>query len=60
MQGEGTGRAVRLARAVNAPLYVVHVMSKDAADEIARGLQAGQRLWGEALAGGIAITEDAW
>ena len=29
MQGEGTGRAVKLARMVHAPLYVVHVMSQD-------------------------------
>ena len=60
MQGEGTGRAVKLARMVNAPLYVVHVMSQDALAEIQMGLQAGQRLFGEALAGGIALTEEAW
>ncbi|KAK9794003.1 hypothetical protein WJX73_005198 [Symbiochloris irregularis] len=58
IEGEGTGRAVRLARLVNAPLYVVHVNSRDAALEIEAGLEAGQRLWGEALAGGIALTDE--
>lgn len=59
-QGEGTSRAVKLARLVNAPLYVVHVNSQDAAGEIEAGLAAGQRVWGEALAGGIALTDEPW
>ena len=60
MQGEGTSRAVKLARLVNAPLYVVHVNSRDAALEIEAGREAGQRVWGEALAGGIALTDEPW
>ena len=59
-QGEGTGRAVRLARLVNAPLYVVHVMSKDALAEVQAGLAAGQRLFGEAVAGALALTDEPW
>ena len=59
-QGEGTGRAVKLARMINAPLYVVHVMSKDALHEIERGLQAGQRLFGEAVVGALALTDEVW
>ena len=51
---------MKLARIVNAPLYVVHVNSKDAADEIEAGLEAGQRLWGEALAGGISVSDEKW
>ncbi|KAK3035978.1 hypothetical protein RJ639_031151, partial [Escallonia herrerae] len=36
LEGEATARAIRLAGFVNTPLYVVHVMSIDAMDEIAR------------------------
>lgn len=34
LEGEATGRAIRLASFVNTPLYVVHVMSIDALDEV--------------------------
>ena len=60
LQGEGTSRAVKLARLVNAPLYVVHVNSQDAALEIEGGLAAGQRVFGEALAGGISVSDEKW
>ncbi|OMO79256.1 hypothetical protein COLO4_24484 [Corchorus olitorius] len=36
LEGEATARAIRLAKFVNTPLYVVHVMSIDAMDEIAK------------------------
>ena len=36
LEGEATGRAIRLAEFVGTPLYVVHVMSADAMEEIAR------------------------
>ena len=36
LEGEATARAIRLAQFVGAPLYVVHVMSRDAAEEVAR------------------------
>ncbi|KAK7832467.1 dihydropyrimidinase [Quercus suber] len=35
LEGEATSRAIRLAGFVNTPLYVVHVMSIDAMEEIA-------------------------
>lgn len=34
LEGEATGRAIRLASFVNTPLYVVHVMSIDALDQV--------------------------
>lgn len=40
LEGEATARAIRLAAFVGAPLYVVHVMSKDAADEVRRRVRA--------------------
>jgi hypothetical protein len=42
LEAEATGRAIRLAAWVGVPLYVVHVMSAAAADEVRRG--RGERL----------------
>ena len=41
LEGEATGRAIRLAEFVGTPLYVVHVMSTDAMEEIARARWVG-------------------
>jgi hypothetical protein len=41
LEGEATGRAIRLAEFVGTPLYVVHVMSRDAMEEIARARWVG-------------------
>lgn len=45
LEAEATGRAARLAGLVNAPLYVVHVMSGGAADEVAAARCATGRGW---------------
>ncbi len=42
LEGEATARAIRLAEFVGAPLYVVHVMSHDAMEEIGRARWAGR------------------
>lgn len=41
LEAEATARAIRLARFVNTPLYVVHVMSIDAMEEIAKAKKTG-------------------
>uniref|UniRef100_M8CYS2 dihydropyrimidinase n=1 Tax=Aegilops tauschii TaxID=37682 RepID=M8CYS2_AEGTA len=41
LEGEATSRAIRLAKFVNTPLYVVHVMSTDAMEEIAKAKREG-------------------
>ena len=46
-----------LAQYVNTPIYVVHVMSKGAAAEIAAAKLRGQRVIGETIASGIAAEE---
>lgn len=43
LEGEATARAVRLASFVNTPLYVVHVMSIDAMEEIAKARKSGKK-----------------
>lgn len=50
LEGEATARAIRLAQFAGSPLYVVHVMSRDAVEEVARarcvGVGAGvPRTW---------------
>ncbi|GER55029.1 dihydropyrimidinase [Striga asiatica] len=44
LEGEATGRAIRLAGFVNTPLYVVHVMSIDAMEEIAKARKSDNKL----------------
>ena len=43
---------------MNTPLYVVHVMSKDALEEVVRAKAAGFRVIGEAVASGISLTDE--
>ncbi|XP_059429554.1 dihydropyrimidinase [Corylus avellana] len=57
LEGEATSRAIRLAGFVNTPLYVVHVMSIDAVEEIARARKKGQRVIGEPVAAGLALDD---
>ncbi len=53
VEAEATNRAIVLANEVNCPLYVVHVMSRSAADIIAKARMRGCIVFGEALAAGI-------
>ncbi|KAK8926573.1 hypothetical protein KSP39_PZI018145 [Platanthera zijinensis] len=57
LEGEATARAIRLASFVNTPLYVVHVMSIDAMEEIAKARQSGQRVIGEPVVSGLTLDE---
>ncbi|KAL8170880.1 hypothetical protein V2J09_022684 [Rumex salicifolius] len=45
LEAEATSRAVRLAAFVNTPLYVVHVMSIQAMEEIAEARKSGLKIW---------------
>ncbi|KAL4567726.1 hypothetical protein LXL04_023318 [Taraxacum kok-saghyz] len=57
LEGEATARAIRLASFVNAPLYVVHVMSSDAMEEIARAQKSGQNVIGEPVVSGLVLDD---
>ncbi|KAJ4796102.1 Dihydropyrimidinase [Rhynchospora pubera] len=59
LEAEATARAIRLAAFVNTPLYVVHVMSIDAMEEIAKAKKAGQRVVGEPVVSGL-VLDDSW
>ncbi|MCI11933.1 dihydropyrimidinase, partial [Trifolium medium] len=41
----------------NTPLYVVHVMSIDAMEEVAKARKSGQRVIGEPVVSGLALDE---
>lgn len=59
LEGEATARAIRLASFINTPLYVVHVMSIDAMEEIAKAKKSGQKVVGEPVVSGL-ILDDSW
>lgn len=58
LQGEATARAIRLAEFVNTPLYVVHVMSRDAMEEVARARCEGQLV--AVVLGGVCVGGGVW
>ncbi|CAI4227853.1 unnamed protein product [Auanema sp. JU1783] len=55
LQEEATSRACFLAQQANCPLYVVHVMSKGAADAIALHRSRGTVVFGEPVAASLAL-----
>ncbi|XP_048319096.2 dihydropyrimidinase-like [Ziziphus jujuba] len=59
LEGEATARAIRLASFINTPLYVVHVMSIDAMEEIAKARISGQKVIGEPIVSGL-VLNDSW
>jgi len=49
VEAEATHRAITMADQIGVPLYIVHVMSKSAADEINRGRARGAVIFGETV-----------
>ncbi|GAK32570.1 D-hydantoinase/dihydropyrimidinase [alpha proteobacterium Q-1] len=60
VEGEAAARAIRFAKVVGVPLYVVHVSASDALEEISRARAAGQRVYGEVLAGHLMIDDSVY
>eukprot|EP01012_Entosiphon_sulcatum_P056337 TRINITY_DN79982_c0_g1_i1.p1 TRINITY_DN79982_c0_g1~~TRINITY_DN79982_c0_g1_i1.p1 ORF type:complete len:497 (+),score=77.98 TRINITY_DN79982_c0_g1_i1:23-1513(+) len=53
VEAEATNRAITIADSVNTPLYVVHVMSRGAANMIVAARRANKRVYGEPIAAGL-------
>lgn len=59
-EAEATARAIRLAEVIGTPLYIVHVAAREAADAITAARLRGQRVFGETLAGFLAIDDTVY
>lgn len=60
VEGEATGRAIALARAAGAPLYVVHVSCADALAPIVLARRAGLPVYGETCPHYLLLSDDEY
>ena len=60
VEAEATSRAISIASVIGTPVYIVHVSCADALDAIARARSRGQRVYGEALAGHLAVDDSVY
>ncbi|MDR5903531.1 dihydropyrimidinase [Halomonas icarae] len=60
VEGEAANRAIQVAQAMHTPIYIVHVSCKDSLDAITRARSAGQRVYGEVLAGHLCIDDSVY
>ena len=60
VEGEAANRAIKIAQALNTPIYLVHVSTKDALDAIIYARNQGQRVFGECLAGHLLLDDSVY
>lgn len=60
VEGEAANRAIQIAQVMDVPIYIVHVSCKESLEAITRARNEGQRVYGECLAGHLAIDESVY
>ena len=60
VEGEAASRAISIANVYGVPLYVVHVSTKQSLEAITRARNAGQKVFGEVLAGHLLVDESVY
>jgi len=60
VEAEAANRAIAIANVLNTPLYIVHVSCKESLEAITRARAAGQRVYGEALAGHLIVDDSVY
>ncbi len=60
VEGEAASRAIRIAETLGTPLYLVHVSTKEALDEITYARSKGQQVYGEVLAGHLLLDDSVY
>ncbi len=60
VEGEAANRAIRIAQALNVPIYAVHYSCEDSLQAITRARNEGQRVYGEVLAGHLEIDDSVY
>ncbi len=60
VEAEAASRAISIANVYGVPLYVVHVSTKQSLEAITRARNAGQKVFGEVLAGHLLIDESVY
>jgi dihydropyrimidinase len=58
LEAECVGRVIRLAEAADVPVYIVHLSSRDALEEVVRGRQRGARAYAETCPQYLFLTLD--
>jgi dihydropyrimidinase len=60
VEGEAASRAIRIAETLGTPLYLVHVSTQEALDEITYARAKGQPVYGEVLAGHLLLDDSVY
>ena len=60
VEGEAASRAIRIAETIGTPLYLVHVSTREALDEITYARGKGQPVYGEVLAGHLLLDDSVY
>lgn len=60
VEAEAANRAIAIAEVMETPIYIVHVSCQETVDAIARARARGQRVYGEVLAGHLAVDDSVY